>query len=30
VLPPAAGESGSKIRASLIDLAHRENRKRFR
>jgi hypothetical protein len=30
VLPPAAGHSGSRIRPSLIDLAHRMNRKRFR
>jgi hypothetical protein len=30
VLPPAAGRSGSPLKPSLIDLAHRENRKRLR
>jgi hypothetical protein len=30
VLPPAAGQRGSRIRPSLIDLAHRQIAKRMR
>jgi hypothetical protein len=30
LVPSAAGQSGSRLKPSLIDLAHRENRKRLR